>query len=206
VAIKVFLKISLLLLLFGCVPINSASAHTALISSIPASKSELSQIPKEVSLIFDEELINIANASSISVTDSFGREVTKGKTRIFGSQANRTLAQSKATGVFIVSYRVVSEDGHVVKENYKFTVKEKTSPQDLNDNSSEELSPAVAESPLSTSLPSPSKSNEVEITEFGSVEVNELSGDAPFMEQYAGYISLAIGVVILFLIWKKSLK
>lgn len=103
----------------------SASAHAALEKTIPSKGSVVSKYTNQVSLFFGEDLLTIAdkNPNSISVLDSHAKLVSQAGATVSGSKISTALATPLKSGRYIVKYRVVSADGHVVSGTYGFTVK-----------------------------------------------------------------------------------
>ena len=97
--------------------VDSASAHTSLVSSTPKNGSTLESAPTEISLQFDEDLITIGDKdpNKISLRDEDGNEISTGQTKVIGSIVSAALSPtSLKSGLYTVSYRVLSADGHVV--------------------------------------------------------------------------------------------
>ena len=99
-----------------------ASAHTTLVSEVPAAESQVKELPSELLLTFAEDLIQIGDSTSLNLTDENGYEYTIGELSINGSEVSRKVDSIEALGKFRVSYRVVAADGHVIKGEYFFTV------------------------------------------------------------------------------------
>jgi methionine-rich copper-binding protein CopC len=57
------------------------------------------------------------------VSDSPGKRIEKSPAIISGTRATTKLKDALAPGKYVVKYRVVSEDGHVVNGSYFFSVK-----------------------------------------------------------------------------------
>lgn len=79
-------------------------------------------MPSAIEIEFTEELMTIGEKSinSIEVTGPEGGEVAISKTEVNKSLLTATLApQEFADGTYIVSYRVVSADGHGVSGSYE---------------------------------------------------------------------------------------
>jgi methionine-rich copper-binding protein CopC len=101
-----------------------AMAHTVLIGSNPAVGSVISSLPDSISLKFADSLLNIPGKSinTVSVTDSMRMQIAQGA-KTAGNTLTATLNETmKMAGDFLVAYRVVAQDGHVVIGSYKFTV------------------------------------------------------------------------------------
>ena len=112
----------LTLLLFSFTSTFEAHAHSQMIQQFPKGNSTISEIPAEVDLIFDEELLDLGSGNSVSVKDPLGIEITTGPTYLLSSKISRKLLPSTTPGIYTVSYRIVSADGHVVQSFYHFTL------------------------------------------------------------------------------------
>jgi len=120
------MKISKVLIAAGLIAVSlialPASAHTVLTSADPAENSIVDTLPTAISLTFAEELVSIGNSNSISVKDESGVELASEKPEVSGAVLSVNLVKSEVTGLIKVSYRAVSADGHVITDNYQFTV------------------------------------------------------------------------------------
>jgi len=181
------------LFLFGFINVIPAAAHTSLISEIPIGNSQITELPTEITLTFDETLIVLGEANSVVVTDPKGTEITFGDTRIANNVVSRQLRTSNIAGQYLVTYRVVSEDGHVVSNSYRFVVKEKKT------NSEVSKSKSAIEG---NNQPTPSASASEESKPINSPQ--ELHTGHSFWEHHAGHIFMALAALILIYIWKKQ--
>lgn len=116
-----FNKIMFSLLLLMAIPAD-AYAHAALVKSTPGARSELSQMPGQIELCFNEAVE--LKFSSIQITDAKKVALKLDGLRI-GSTPKCLSATLPASdpGVYTVGFRVLSLDGHVVKSSYQFTIK-----------------------------------------------------------------------------------
>lgn len=104
----------------------TASAHTALISSIPAIGATIKELPSKITLRFADRLLTLGKTviNRVTVTNSRNaiitskREVTQGFT--LSSVLNTKFPH---LGIYTVIYRVAAEDGHLVTGSYTFTLK-----------------------------------------------------------------------------------
>ena len=94
---------------------SAAWAHATLVSAEPADGSVLTQPPKMVQLHFNESV----TPAVVGLIDAAGnaREVA---TRAVGQSVLMVLPDDLPQGTQIVSYRVVSEDGHPVRDRWCF--------------------------------------------------------------------------------------
>ena len=114
----------LFLILFLLFLISPASAHTSLVSSLPESGAVLNEVPSEVRLKFNEDLllIDTKNPNRIEVINGIG-QVVSGMTMVDGPEIYTPLDLSfEPSGEYTVKYRVVSADGHPIEVEYQFTV------------------------------------------------------------------------------------
>jgi len=114
----------LFLILFLLFLISPASAHTSLVSSLPESGAVLNEVPSEVRLKFNEDLllIDTKNPNRIEVINGIG-QVVSGMTMVDGPEIYTPLDLSfEPSGEYTVKYRVVSADGHPIEGDYQFTV------------------------------------------------------------------------------------
>ena len=113
-----------LVLLVSLFIIAPASAHTSLVSSSPESGAVLNEVPSEVRIKFNEDLLLVddKNPNRIEVVNGVG-QVVSGMTMVEGAEIFSALDLSfEPSGEYLVKYRVVSGDGHPVEGEYQFTV------------------------------------------------------------------------------------
>ncbi|MEN9517329.1 MAG: hypothetical protein RL590_208 [Actinomycetota bacterium] len=101
---------------------SNAAAHSTLVSATPGENSVLTEFPSEVSLTFNESLLEIGNENpnKIEVVNSMG-DVLSGAAKVSGP-AISVPVQITGNDEYRVSYRVVSADGHVIEGSYSFNV------------------------------------------------------------------------------------
>ncbi len=99
-----------------------AFGHSSLVSSSPAKDAVLTEFPSEVSLTFNESLLEIGaeNPNKVEVVNSMG-DVLSGASKLSGPVISVPV-QITGNDEYQVSYRVVSADGHVIEGSYKFKV------------------------------------------------------------------------------------
>jgi methionine-rich copper-binding protein CopC len=190
-----FKKLVILFALFlpGLAWPMTASAHTSLITQQPVGNSVIQELPSEISLTFDESLIVIGKANSITVLDPNGKEISTGETKVLNNVVSRSMNSSELTGKYSVTYRVVSEDGHVVSATYQFT---------LQSNSKSPVAPADPE-PTTSSLqePMPISSEVVE-----EVKKENSHTQHSFWGEHAGHFYILLASIFLIYTWKKYAK
>lgn len=116
-----------------------ASAHVEIVSSLPEQFASVDRIPTSVWIQFSDNLLNLDGkiVNTIEVTDSTGLVVSYEDTIVKAGKITTKVSGQSAAGVFIVKYRVVGQDGHVIEGDYTF-------------NASPEYAEAV---PVTTSVP-----------------------------------------------------
>jgi copper transport protein len=104
------------------------SAHSDLVSSVPAAGSTVASAPERVVATFDNHDPLSASESLLTVTDASGAQVDMGDTTLDKSDADRkTLTVSLRTGlgngVYTVNWKAVSDggDGSVTEGSFTFT-------------------------------------------------------------------------------------
>jgi len=102
----------------------SAVAHSELVSSNPSASAIIQQLPEQVELEFNEDLLNLGSGNSVTIISPSGEDLGMGETNTDGSKITRLINTTSESGTFKVKYRVVSADGHVVNGNYTFDVNE----------------------------------------------------------------------------------
>lgn len=103
---------------------QQASAHAHLKTETPAADSVLTVSPTELSLGFSEGIE--PDFSKITLTDASQKTVKTGKMTLAANdntQAVLPLSDALSAGKYIVSWNVVSVDGHKTHGQYSFTVK-----------------------------------------------------------------------------------
>ena len=118
---QVFTALLALILVFT--PANFASAHTKLIAASPAIDSEVESWPDQLTLEFEEVLINLDGEKTnfVVVNNAVGDQVSEPDEVVSGNSISVTLSLNEVKGPVLVYYRVVSADGHPVEGEYKFT-------------------------------------------------------------------------------------
>jgi copper resistance protein C len=98
--------------------------HAALIKSIPARRAQIFNAPKQIQLWFNERLE--ARFSSLEVIDSKGKRVDRGNVAVGTDDSKRLFVgvNPLPPGQYKVRFRVLSVDGHVVEDEFPFTIRE----------------------------------------------------------------------------------
>lgn len=97
-----------------------ASAHDQLTASTPEQGQLLETAPTNVSVTFNEDVLDIGNA--IVVLDNTGTDWVTGPVSVDGATVSATLKPDMPVGVYTMNWRVVSADGHPVASTIVFGV------------------------------------------------------------------------------------
>jgi hypothetical protein len=98
---------------------GQASAHAMLDHTEPRVGNEVAATPREVTLWFTQKIEPAF--STITVTDSAGKRVDTGKTRVSGTQMSVSLRQG-GSGTYRVTWRALSVDSHKTDGSFSFQV------------------------------------------------------------------------------------
>lgn len=104
-----------------CLEASRSFAHSFLVEAAPSSKEHVAAPPKIVKLRFGGGVEPAY--SNITIEGADGKVVAEGANG--KPEAPRELsvnAPTLAPGRYVVKYRVLSTDGHIVQGNYEFTV------------------------------------------------------------------------------------
>ena len=118
---------ALLTLLISLIGIQNANAHAQLTSSFPGKNQIVTSIPTLIWLEFDGDLLQFdkKEVNKISVTNSKNIRVDVGGTIVGGPRISTKLKSNLTAGKYLISYRIVSEDGHPVQGSFSFIYKPK---------------------------------------------------------------------------------
>jgi len=115
---------TLALFLFG---VQNANAHAQLSSSFPTKNQTVKVLPTLVWLEFDGDLLSFGDRQihRLTVTNAKKVRVDVGGPIVGGARISTRLKDGLPSGKYLVSYRVVSGDGHPVVGSFAFTYKPK---------------------------------------------------------------------------------
>lgn len=99
---------------------SPAAAHATLTSVDPADGARLDESPEVVRLTFSERVS--ADLGGVRVLDADGTQVQEGAARVDGSTVEVDLRADLPDGTYVISYRVISADGHPVRGGSVFAV------------------------------------------------------------------------------------
>ena len=107
--------------------VGTAGAHATLTSSVPAGGETTTDVPRSVTLVFDEAVTT--ERGSVKVYDPQGRRVEQGAPApdpSAGAHAVTTKVRDAGRGTYTVSYSVLSNDGHVVAGSFVYHAVDRT--------------------------------------------------------------------------------
>jgi methionine-rich copper-binding protein CopC len=102
---------------------SAVSAHAYLVKSIPARRAVLFNAPTKIQLWFNERLES--RFSHLTVTDAENKRVDLDNVEVGPDDAKR-LSVGIGTlppGQYKIKFRVLSVDGHVVEDEFHFTIR-----------------------------------------------------------------------------------
>lgn len=114
--------LGLLALTIGLIlgPATPARAHAVLVSSSPVPDVVLSSAPAEVVLTFSESVRQVPGKIRVLAPD--GSRVDRGEPTFTGAVVSIPVDPTGPKGTYLVSYRVISADGHPVSGGYTYSV------------------------------------------------------------------------------------
>lgn len=166
---------------------SPAWAHNSLTDAAPAKNATLDRAPDRVKLTFLQRVD--PDALSIEVTDSAGRAVPTSGPTASGRTGTLTFDEPPPNGVYTVTYRVVSLDGHPVEGSYEFTVDDPSA-----------TPPPSPTATISPAVPSPAPSSVVAAPAPESAPRSAESDGFPWWVLVAGtavVVALVVGAVLL---------
>ena len=104
---------------------GTASAHATLVSSSPGNDEVVPEAPDQVVMTFDDGVT--VDDDGVRVLDPRGNDVADGapKTSDDGLEVRQRI-EPEAEGTYTVSYRALSDDGHVIDGSYVFHIGTRT--------------------------------------------------------------------------------
>jgi len=100
--------------------IPSANAHSELVSSNPSSSAYIEELPEQIELEFNEELLNLGSGNSVSILSPSGEDLGMGETSTDGARITRLLNTTSELGAFEVKYRVASAERSHTERKFHF--------------------------------------------------------------------------------------
>lgn len=110
--------VSLLIAIAGVVVANVASAHAHLHMSAPANHSVVADAPKQISLQFNEPV----QLTAVTIQKGDGTATKLGPVSDTPAKDYTLAVPALDAGNYIVKWRAVSDDGHIMADKVLFTV------------------------------------------------------------------------------------
>ena len=134
------------MLLVATLTAAPAVAHNSLASTDPANGATLAEAPTEITLTFDDKVIEVG--SVISVTGSDGEELADGDVVIERNVVTQPLLETLPAGDYEVLWRVTSADGHPIDGEFTFTAEsavgvDEVTEEPTEDTTEEESTPSA---------------------------------------------------------------
>ena len=120
-----------------------AQAHASVVSTDPEADAVLPTAPSAVTVVFSEAVSPVTAGTTVIAPD--GSPATDGPVITDGDTMILPLADGLADGTYLVSYRVVSADGHPVPGGFMFSIGQPSAPPRTEDGAvaAEEADPMV---------------------------------------------------------------
>ncbi len=99
-----------------------STAHVEIVASFPEQSASVNPLPTEVWIEFSGDLQNLDGeiVNTIEVIDSTGLVVSDDNAVVQAGRITTKVSEQSAAGFFVVKYRVVGQDGHVIEGDYTF--------------------------------------------------------------------------------------
>ena len=122
-----------LILAFGVLlPVSSVEAHSSLQKTYPQADEPLDKPPTKVEIWFEDPVV--IHSESIKVNNEEGNELQKGKPFVDSKDRSHIivfLEENLSPGLYTVFFDVIALDGYVVRDQYKFIIKEPSVSPDI---------------------------------------------------------------------------
>ena len=118
-----------LLFFMALLALHSANGHSALVLSNPTNDQVLEAFPSEMSLTFNEELISIEGESinTLNLEGADGSNYDLLAPTVVGAVLSAKADSAEyPVGTYLLSYRVVSADGHPITGEISFSTQSTT--------------------------------------------------------------------------------
>lgn len=101
-----------------------ASAHDELVSSAPAADEQLTTAPEQITLTFSNNLLSLEENSGTAMTveDESGQDWVAEAPVVQGDTVTVPLKADMPNGAYVVTWKVVSSDGHPTSGEYSFSL------------------------------------------------------------------------------------
>ncbi|HZG70656.1 MAG TPA: copper resistance CopC family protein [Chondromyces sp.] len=186
-------KVLYVLFLFLFAFSTSVSAHTGLEKSSPSNGQTITEDIQEITLEFDT---TIEKGSSFTLLSEGEKEIPVQDIQINGATLTGRTNEPLGDGNYTVKWNIIGEDGHLINEEYVFTV--------AKGNNNE-----PAKEPEEENTPSPSVDEQTEEQEQPSSTENNMEAEkqsnASFMPVLIGLL-LLVGIIMAIWLMRKGKK
>lgn len=164
-------------------PVSAAEAHSGVREVVPADGSSLSVPPKQVRVVFTENVLE--NTARMRITGPQGEVPVQVTTA--GPTVTGTLGQALTDGSFTVLWRVTSADGHPISGSYAFQVSGAAAVASAP-SASPSASPSEAVAPSASEAAAPAASSQpiTPVTDGGSTTSRVLLAGGAVIAALAG--------------------
>ncbi|BDH63592.1 copper resistance protein CopC [Ureibacillus massiliensis] len=122
IKIRRTLSLSLIaIILFSITQFSTANAHSVLENSTPGDGEQLSETINRIELSFNTR---IENGSTLTLVNDTGDVINPSSHEINDNMLVATFEDSLEPGSYQVNWKVVGADGHLIENQYSFTIKE----------------------------------------------------------------------------------
>lgn len=107
---------------FMLVAIPRAHAHDTLLDTSPAHNEIMAEMPADIRLTFNNEIIALAGANIVEVRDAHGKVLVSAEPQVAKTTVVQQVQGLQSDSVYRVVWRVVSSDGHPIEGSFNFGV------------------------------------------------------------------------------------
>lgn len=131
------------LMVFSLIPLSIASAHSVLENSTPADGEQLNDSINRIELSFNTK---IENGSTLTLVNDMGDELKPSSYEINNNVLVAIFEDSLESGSYQVNWKVIGADGHLIENQYSFTITEPEIIEDENETTqTEEQTNSISE-------------------------------------------------------------
>lgn len=132
-----------------------ASAHDQIVSSTPAADEQLTTAPDQVMLTFSDDLLQLSDneGTAMTVVDESGTDWVAGAPVIDADTVTVPLKSGMPNGTFVVTWQVVSSDGHATPGEFTFSLAAADAPSPAATESTAPAETTQPASPAATQAP-----------------------------------------------------
>ncbi|MFD1849681.1 copper resistance CopC family protein [Oceanobacillus bengalensis] len=108
------------IILFSIIPFSMASAHSVLEKATPTDGEQLEESIDSIELSFNTK---IENGSTLSLVNDTGKEIQPSSVEITDNVLKAAFQDALEASTYQVNWKIVGADGHLIENQYSFTVK-----------------------------------------------------------------------------------